>query len=241
MDPIFMRDVFLQLIGGVPLMLQLAATSLALGIALAVLVAVARLSRFAPLRAAAGGYIFLFRGTPLLVQIFLIYYGLGQFSEIRQSFLWPFLRQPYWCAILALTLNTGAYGAEIIRGGLQSVPSGQVEAARACGMSGLLLMRRIIMPIALRQALPAYGSEMILMVKATSLASIVTLMEVTGIAHRLISETFRAIEVFVVAGAIYLAINFAITRLVRRLEWRLSPHLRDAPRAPSAAGAALMH
>jgi octopine/nopaline transport system permease protein len=208
---------------------------------LAVLVAVARLSRLAPLRAVAGGYIFLFRGTPLLVQIFLIYYGLGQFPEVRQSFLWPFLRQPYWCAILALTLNTGAYGAEIIRGGLQSVPWGQVEAARACGMSGLLLMRRIVLPIALRQALPAYGSEMILMVKATSLASIVTLMEVTGIAHRLISETFRAIEVFVVAGAIYLAINFAITRLVRRLEWRLSPHLRDAPRATSAASAALVH
>jgi octopine/nopaline transport system permease protein len=229
-DPAFMRDVFLQLIGGVPLMLQLAGTSLALGFVLAVLVALARLSRLAPLRAAAGGYIFLFRGTPLLVQIFLIYYGLGQFPEVRQSFLWPFLRQPYW-----------AYGAEIIRGGLQSVPWGQVEAARACGMSGLLLMRRIVMPIALRQALPAYGSEMILMVKATSLASVVTLMEVTGIAHRLISETFRAIEVFVVAGAIYLAINFAITRLVRHLEWRLSPHLRDAPGSTRAASAALVH
>jgi octopine/nopaline transport system permease protein len=241
MDPAFMGNVFLQLVGGVPLMLQLAAMSLGLGFVLAVLVAFARLSRLAPLRAVAGGYIFLFRGTPLLVQIFLIYYGLGQFPEVRQSFLWPFLRQPYWCAILALTLNTGAYGAEIIRGGLQSVPWGQVEAARACGMSGLLLMRRIVLPIALRQALPAYGSEMILMVKATSLASIVTLMEVTGIAHRLISETFRAIEVFVVAGAIYLTVNFLITRLVRRLEWHLSPHLRDAPRSTSAASAALVH
>jgi octopine/nopaline transport system permease protein len=242
MDPRFMADVFMQLLGGVPLMLKLAALSLGLGLLLAVLVAFARLSRFAPLRAVAGGYIFLFRGTPLLVQIFLIYYGLGQFPEVRQSFLWPFLRQPYWCAILALTLNTGAYGAEIIRGGLQSVPWGQVEAARACGMSGLLLMRRIVLPIALRQALPAYGSEMILMIKATSLASIVTLMEVTGIAHRLISETFRAIEVFVVAGAIYLTINFLITRLVQRLEWRLSPHLRDAPPQTSAAQqAALVH
>jgi octopine/nopaline transport system permease protein len=242
MDPRFMADVFMQLLGGVPLMLQLAALSLGLGFLLAVLVALARLSRFAPLRAVAGGYIFLFRGTPLLVQIFLIYYGLGQFPEVRQSFLWPFLRQPYWCAILALTLNTGAYGAEIIRGGLQSVPWGQVEAARACGMSGLLLMRRIILPIALRQALPAYGNEIILMIKATSLASIVTLMEVTGIAHRLISETFRAIEVFVVAGAIYLTINFLITRLVRRLEWSLSPHLRDAPPQTNAAQqAALVH
>jgi octopine/nopaline transport system permease protein len=242
MDPRFMADVLVQLLSGVPLMLQLAASSLAIGFVLAVLVAFARLSSFAPLRGLAGGYIFLFRGTPLLVQIFLIYYGLGQFPEVRQSFLWPFLRQPYWCAILALTLNTGAYGAEIIRGGLQSVPWGQVEAARACGMSGLLLLRRIILPIALRQALPAYGSEMILMIKATSLASIVTLMEVTGIAHRLISETFRASEVFVVAGAIYLTVNFLITRLVRWLEWRLSPHLRDAPRQTSAAQqAALVH
>ena len=237
----FMADVFLQLIGGVPLLLQLAGMSLGIGFVVAVLVAFARLSPFAPLRALAGGYVFVFRGTPLLVQVFLIYYGLGQFPEVRQSFLWPFLRQPYWCAILALTLNTGAYGAEIIRGGLQSVPWGQVEAARACGMSGLLLMRRIVLPIAIRQALPAYGSEMILMVKATSLASIVTLMEVTGIAHRLISETFRAIEIFVVAGAIYLTINFAVTRLVRWLEWRLSPHLREAPTQTSAAPAALVH
>ena len=237
----FMGDVFLQLIGGVPLLLQLAGMSLGIGFVVAVLVAFARLSRFAPLRALAGGYVFVFRGTPLLVQVFLIYYGLGQFPEVRNSFLWPFLRQPYWCAILALTLNTGAYGAEIIRGGLQSVPWGQVEAARACGMSGLLLMRRIVLPIAIRQALPAYGSEMILMVKATSLASIVTLMEVTGIAHRLISETFRAIEIFVVAGAIYLTINFAVTRLVRWLEWRLSPHLREATTRTSTAPAALVH
>jgi octopine/nopaline transport system permease protein len=226
MDPAFMLDVFLQLIGGVPLMLQLAAASLALGFVLAVLVAVARLSRLAPLRAVAGGYIFLFRGTPLLVQIFLIYYGLGQFEWIRTSWAWGFLRQPYWCAILAFTLNTAAYGSEIIRGGLLAVPWGQTEAARAIGMSGPLLFRRIVLPIAVRQALPAYGNEMILMVKATSLASIITMMEITGIAHRLISETYRAIEILMVAGAIYLAINFALTRLVAWTEHRLSPHLR---------------
>ena len=128
-----------------------------------------------------------------------------------------------------------------MRGGIQSVPSGQIEAARACGMSGLLLMRRIVLPIALRQALPAYGNEMILMVKATSLASTVTLMEVTGIAHRIISDTYRAIEVFVVAGAIYLLLNFLITRAVRWLEWRLSPHLRDAPVTMPIASTALAH
>lgn len=241
MSPQFMGETLLRLIDGVPLLLKLVSVSLSLGFVLAILIALARLSTFAPLRALASGYVFLFRGTPLLVQIFLIYYGLSQFSAVRESFVWPFLRQPYWCAILALTLNTAAYGGEIMRGGIQSVPSGQIEAARACGMSGLLLMRRIVLPIALRQALPAYGNEMILMIKATSLASTVTLMEVTGIAHRIISDTYRAIEVFVVAGSIYLLLNFLITRAIRRIEWRLSPHLRDAPGPTPAAPAALAH
>ncbi len=211
---------------GVPLMLQLAAISIAAGAVFAMLLALMRVSSLIPLDLAARGYVFVFRGTPLLVQIFLIYYGLGQFPELRASVLWPFLREPYWCAILALTLNTAAYGSEIIRGGLMSVPAGQVEAARACGMSGFLLFRRIVLPIAVRQALPAYGNEIVLMVKATSLASIITLMEVTGIAHKIISESYRAIEVFICAGAIYLLINFLLIRAVYAVEYWLSPHLR---------------
>jgi len=242
MDLAFLWETLLRLLPGIPMLFQLVGLSLAVGFVLAVLVALARLSPIPPLSAAAAGYVFLFRGTPLLVQIFLIYYGLGQFEWVRESVLWTFLRQPYWCAILAFTLNTGAYGGEIMRGGIQSVPWGQVEAARACGMSGWLLMRRIILPIAARQALPAYGSEMILMVKATSLASTITLLEVTGIAHKIISETYRAVEVFVVAGSIYLLINFLLTRGVKWLEWRLSPHLRDASQGqPAAQAAALAH
>lgn len=240
MDPLFIWDSLLQLLAGVPLLFQLVTVSLAAGFVLAVLVALARLSPLPPLRGLAAGYVFVFRGTPLLVQIFLIYYGLSQFPAIRDSFLWPFLRQPYWCGILALTLNTAAYGGEIIRGGIQSVPFGQVEAARVCGMSGFLLMRRIILPIALRQALPAYGSEMILMVKATSLGSTITLLEVTGIAHKIISQSYRAIEVFIAAGAIYLTINFVLTRGVKLLEYWLSPHLRDAPVA-ARVDPALVH
>ncbi|MBL8706851.1 MAG: ABC transporter permease [Rhodospirillales bacterium] len=241
-DFAFLWQTLEKLVAGLPLLFQLVSISLAAGFVLAVPVALMRLSPVPPLRWIASSYVFLFRGTPLLVQIFLIYYGLSQFVEIRGSALWPFLRQPYWCAILALTLNTGAYGAEIIRGGIQSVPWGQVEAARVCGMSGLLLLRRIILPIALRQALPAYSSEMILMVKATSLASTITLLELTGIAHKIISETYRAIEVFVVAGAIYLLINFLLTRAMLALEYWLSPHLRDAPAAARAQeSAALVH
>src|SRR5690606_15643721 len=128
----------------------------------AMILALMRMSQIGVLDAIAHAYVFVFRGTPLLVQIFLIYYGLGQFRPTLQELgLWTFFREPYWCAIFALTLNTAAYTSEIFRGGLQAVPHQQVEAARACGMSGFLLFRRIIFPIAIRQALPAYGSEII--------------------------------------------------------------------------------
>lgn len=235
-----MGETLVTLLGGVPLLLQLAGISVSAGAVLAVGLAVMRLSRARVLNQLARAYVFVFRGTPLLVQVFLIYYGLGQFEAVRQSWAWLFLRQPYWCALLALTLNTAAYGSEIVRGGIQGVPFGQVEAGRACGMSGGLLFRRIVFPIALRQALPAYGNEIILMIKATSLASIITLMEVTGLAHRLISETFRAVEVFLCAGSIYLALNFLVTRAVALAERRLSPAARAWPR-PSVGSKAETH
>ncbi len=143
MDVGFLRETLLLLLSGVPLLLQLAFFSIAAGAVLAVLLALMRLSGNPALDVPARCYVFVFRGTPLLVQIFLIYYGLGQFPAIRESFAWPFLRQPYWCALLALTLNTAAYSSEIIRGGILSVPFGQIEAARACGMSRWLIFRRI--------------------------------------------------------------------------------------------------
>jgi octopine/nopaline transport system permease protein len=224
MDWPFLAGVLHQLLSGLPLTLQLAALSLAIGFVLAVLAAAALGSSVPPLRWIARAHIDVFRGTPLLVQIFLIYYGLGQIAPVRQSFLWPFLREPYWCAILALALNTSAYTTEIIRGAIAAVPPGEVEAARACGMSGLLLRRRIVWPIALRQGLPIYGSEMILMIKATSLASIITLTEVTGIAHKLISSTYRVVEIFVVTGAIYLTLTFLLSLALSVLERRLHAH-----------------
>ena len=226
-----MLETFRRLLGGLPLTLQLVSISVSIGIVVAMLLALMRVSGIAVLDRLARAYIFFFRGTPLLVQIFLIYYGLAQFAAIRESILWPFLREPYWCAILALTLNTAAYGGEIIRGGLQAVPWGQVEAGRAFGMSGILLLRRIVFPVMIRQALPAYGNEVILMVKGTSLTSIITMMEVTGIAQRINSETYRALEVFICAGAIYLAVNFVVARCVMALERYLSPHLRPASAA----------
>ena len=223
----FYSEAFMQMLSGVPLTLKLAASSIVFGAILALLFAMMRLSGIAVLDWIARLYVFVFRGTPLLVQIFIIYYGLSQFPVIRYSFLWPILREPYWCAIIALTLNNAAYASEIIRGGLLSVPSGQIEAAKACGMSRFTSFRRIVMPLAIRQALPGYDNEMISMVKATSLASIITLMEVTGIAAKLIAESYRAIEVFVIAGAIYLAINFVLTRALMFAEYKLTPYLRQ--------------
>lgn len=223
MDFEFLRETFMELLAGVPLTLQLSAISLIIGFIFAFILALFRASGIAVLDWFARIYFFVFRGTPLLVQIFLIYYGLGQFESVRASLLWPIMREPYWCAIGALTLNTAAYSGNILFGGMIAVPSGQIEAARACGMSGSLIYRRIILPLAIRQALPAYGNELISMIKATSLASIITLMEVTGIAARLISESYRPIEVFIAAGAIYLMINFVLTRLIQLYEFYLSP------------------
>ncbi|MGN7961199.1 ABC transporter permease [Brucella sp. 22210] len=232
----FYTESFLAMMAGVPLTLQLAAISIVCGAILALFFAMMRLSGISVLDWIARLYVFVFRGTPLLVQIFIIYYGLSQFSTIRYSFLWPVLREPYWCAIIALTLNNAAYASEIIRGGLLSVPHGQIEAAKACGMSRFTCFRRVVMPLAIRQALPGYGNEMISMIKATSLASIITLMEVTGIAAKLIAESYRVIEVFVIAGAIYLAINFVLTRLLLIAEYRLTPYLRQPAVSISTEG-----
>jgi octopine/nopaline transport system permease protein len=233
----FLEETLLSLLAGVPRTLQLAIISVTAGAILAVLLASTRLYGPRPARLLVRGYVFAFRGTPLLVQMFLIYYGLGQLPSVRHSFMWAYLREPFWCAILALTLNTAAYGAELVRGGILSVPYGQIEAARACGMPSLMTFRRITFPVALRQILPAYGNEIILMIKSTSLASIITLMEVTGIAYKLISQTYKAIPVFVCAGAIYLLINFIVTRLMQRLERRLTPHLRERSEFMGTEGA----
>jgi len=175
-----------------------------------------------------------FRGSPLMIQLFLIYYGLGQFGVIRHSVFWPFLREPFTCAVLALSLCTAAYTAEILRGALLAVPPGQVEAGMACGMSRGLLLRRIIAPVMLRYALPAYSTEAILLVKSTALASLVTVWDVTGVAQQIIQRTYRTMEVFLCAAAIYLILNFIIVQLYALLERRLTP-VHKAEKKPSPA------
>jgi octopine/nopaline transport system permease protein len=228
-DVRFFLDIIPTLLSGMPLTLQLAASSVALGFVLALVLALAQLGEHRAAVWPIRTFVAAFRGTPLLVQIFLIYYGLGQFRTTLQAVgLWWLLRQPYWCAIIALTLNTAAYGSEILRGAIRNVPRGLVEAASASGLSPFLTLRLIVLPLAFRAAIPSYGNEIILMVKGTSLASIVTLMEITGIAQGLISQTYRAVEVFAAAGAIYLTLNFIIIRALGALETWLTPYRTPA-------------
>jgi octopine/nopaline transport system permease protein len=222
--------------------LGLVATSLALGIVMAAGIAAMRLSANPWIKGPASFYIFCFRGTPLLVQIFIIYYGFGQFEFIRQSIAWVVLKDAWWCAVIALMMNTAAYSAEIVRGGIESVPYGQLEAAKACGMSPVKRFLRITAPQALAQALPAYGNEMILMVKASSLASVITVVELTRVARTMQSKTFDPYTPFLTAGLIYLIINFAITRFIKAAEWKVTPYQRPpsggsapAKAAPAAA------
>ena len=225
MDFELMYESFFKLIKGIPLTLEVVIISTLFGFFLAILIALMRISKRSYLSNTAYYFVYTVRGTPLLLQIFFIYYGLAQFNFIQESFLWVVLKDPFWCAIIALTLNTTAYSSEIIRGGIQSVSKGYIEAASAVGMGKFLSFRIIMLPLAIRQALPAYGNELILMVKASSLISTVTLLEITGIARKIISQTFAPIEIFLVAGSIYLLINFIITRGIKMAEKKLSPDL----------------
>ena len=167
-------------------------------------------------------YSYVFRGTPLLVQIFIIYFGLGQIEYLRTTFLWTILKEPYWCAIIAFALNTGAYTSEILRSAFQTIKPGLIEAGKSLGISKNIIFYKIQIPIAIKQSLPAYGNEIILMLKGTSLASTVTLMDLTGVAKYIISTTFKPIEVFIVAGGIYLFMTFCVHNLIKFLEKKFS-------------------
>ncbi len=206
--------------------LLLLAVSLPIGFSLSLVMALGRISKNIFISKTISFYIFIVRGTPLLVQIYLIYFGLGSIEYIRESFLWILLKEPFWCGVLALTVNTVAYGAEIFRGGIQSVTKGQIESGKSLGFSKFKLYRRVVFPIALRQVLPTYGNELILMVKATSLVSLTTYMEMTGIARKIMAKTFAPVEAFIAAGILYLFLNFLMVQLIKYLEWKYNPHLR---------------
>ncbi|WP_095197974.1 ABC transporter permease [Mesorhizobium carmichaelinearum] len=227
MDITLLLTSMVALASGIPLTLLLTFASLVAGLVLAVPLAFMRASSRKWLSLPVLAYTYVFRGTPLLVQLFIIYYGLGQIGAIRSSVLWVLLRDPFWCCLLAFSLNGAAYTTEIFRGGIQAVATGMIEAAQAVGMSPLQIKRRIIFPIAFRSVLPSYANEVISLVKATSLASTVTLLEITGLSRKLVSETFAPCEIFIAAGVLYLGLTLLLAGFFHVLEvW-----LNGTPRA----------
>jgi octopine/nopaline transport system permease protein len=201
--------------------LKLLSLSLIFGLIIGLIFAIMRLSKNKFISNFSYGFSYIFRGTPLLVQIFIIYFGLGQIEYLRSTILWTILKEPYWCAIIAFSLNTGAYTSEILRSAFQTIKPGLIEAGKSLGISSKIIFYKIQIPIAIKQSLPAYGNEIILMLKGTSLASTVTLMDLTGVAKYIISTTFKPVEVFIVAGSIYLFLTFLIHNFIKFAEKKM--------------------
>ena len=222
MDLELMINSFPKLLSAAVITLKLLSVSLIIGLFIGLFFAILRLNKNIFINKFAYGYSYIFRGTPLLVQIFIIYFGLGQIEYLRSTILWVILKEPYWCAIIAFALNTGAYTSEILRSAFQTIKPGIIEAGKSLGISNKVIFYKIQIPIAIRQSLPAYGNEIILMMKGTSLASTVTLMDLTGVAKYIISTTFKPIEVFIVAGGIYLFMTFIIHNVIKFLEKKYS-------------------
>ena len=217
-----MIDILPKLLSATLTTFKLLSLSLVFGLIIGLIFAIMRLNKNKFVSNFSYGFSYIFRGTPLLVQIFIIYFGLGQIEYLRTTFLWVILKEPYWCAIIAFSLNTGAYTSEILRSAFQTIKPGYIEAGKSLGISSKIIFYKIQVPIAIRQSLPAYGNEIILMLKGTSLASTVTLMDLTGVAKYIISTTFKPVEVFIVAGGIYLFMTFVIHNAIKFLEKKYS-------------------
>lgn len=229
MDLDLLLDSIPKLMQGTVVTLEVIGVALFVGGLMALPIALARVSRNPLLFTPAYGYIFFFRATPLLVQIYLIYYGSGQFRPFLEDIgLWPIFREAFWCAVIALSLNTSAYTAEILRGGIQGVPHGAIDAGHALGMSKPLIYRRIIIPTAYRLALPAYGNEIIFMLKGSALVSVIAMFDLMGWTRTIFARTF-ALEIYVYAAVIYLALTWIISRGIKYVEGRLSRDLGPPP------------
>lgn len=205
---------------GVLITLALLALSLGFGLLFALPLAVLRSMPSAWAWRPVWLYTYVIRGTPLLAQLFLLYYGLAQFEAVRDSVLWPYLRSAWFCAVAAFAINTCAYTTEILHGAMRALPAGEIEAAKSLGMSRFVIFRRIVLPAAFRRALPAYGNEVVLMLHATSLASVVTLYDLTGAAREVNSRYYLPFEAFITAGVGYLLITFVLVALFRAAEKR---------------------
>ncbi|HGY9573416.1 TPA: ABC transporter permease [Vibrio fluvialis] len=196
--------------------------SLVIGLSIAIPLAIARNSRNYVISTPAWGYIYFFRGTPLLVQLYLIYYGMDQFFPVKGT-LWE---NAWFCALVAFVLNTSAYTAEIIRGAINGLPKGEVEAAKAYGMGTWKTYRRVVLPSALRRALPAYSNEVIFMLHGSAVAGIVTIMDLTGAARLVNSRYYAPFESFLTAGLFYMSLTFMIIFCFKKAEKRFLAYLR---------------
>jgi octopine/nopaline transport system permease protein len=227
-DVALIVDSIPKMLDGLGLTLELLFLSSAIGLVLAVVTLLMRMSGLWFLAWPAMIYIFVFRGTPILVQIFVIYYGLPQFDLVRESVLWPILREPFGCTVVALSLNAGAYVSEILRGGVLGVDRGLHEAGKALGLSAAQRFVYVTAPIAIRLAIPAYSNDFISMLKATALASTVTLMDMTGVARTIVAKTFAPYEIFIAAAIVYLSMTWVFQRGFGLLERRMSRYVRKA-------------
>lgn len=207
--------------------------ALALGACLALPMAIAKAQRVAGASQAVSVFVYIFRGTPLLVQIYIIYYGLAQFEAVRASFLWPYLREPWWCALLAFTINSAAYQVEIYRGGIDAVPKGEVEAATAVGFSRFGLLRHIVLPSAVRRCFPMWGNETIFLLHGTAVASTITVIDILGAGRQINARYYLAYEGFITATVIYMILIFLLTRVLNRVERRLMRHMGEVKTAPT--------
>ena len=220
MDLEAIRESLPSFASGALVTLELTLAALACGLLFALPLAVLRGARSRWIAGPVWAFTYVIRGTPLLVQLYLLYYGLGQFDAVRDSVAWPWLRSAWFCAIAAFAINTCAYTIEILHGAMKSVPAGEIEAAKAMGMARATLLRRVVVPAALRRMLPAYGNEVIFMLQASSLASTVTLMDLTGAAREMNSRFYLPFEAFLTAAVIYLAITTALVGLFHAAERR---------------------
>ena len=218
-------DSIPKMLAGIGLTFQLLFLSGILGLLLAVILLLMRMSNRWYLVAPSMVYIYVFRGTPILVQIFIIYNGLPQFEFIRESILWPILREPFGCAIVALSMNTGAYVSEILRGGVLGVDRGLSEAGAALGLSVRQRAIYIVAPIAIRLAIPAYSNDFISLMKSTALVSTITLLDMMGIAMTIYGETYAPYEVFISLAIIYMILTWIIQKAFGKFEKRMSRYL----------------
>ncbi|WP_367714553.1 ABC transporter permease [Nitratireductor sp. GISD-1A_MAKvit] len=213
-------------LSGLWITIQLVGVSIILGAILSVPIALGRMSRNRLVGAIAYAYVYIFRGTPLLAQTFLVYYGLGSFRpELQALGLWGFFREAWYCAVFAFTLNTAAYQAEILRGAIESVGRGQWEAASALGISRLRTFWRIILPQAMIVALRPYGNEIILMIKGSAIVAIITVYDLMGETRRAYSRTFD-FQTYIWAAIIYLAIVEVLRNTIDWIERRITKHLK---------------